>query len=55
MRSSLTVVAKVFSNTLTFFAAKHVSSFCKAKATHMLSAKISMYLPYFKIKILTSR
>ena len=31
-----------------------MSSFCNAKATHIFAAKISVYLPYFKIEILTS-
>ena len=38
MINSLTVVAKVFSNTLIFFC-KNVSSFCNAKSTHIFSAK----------------
>ena len=36
MTNSLTVVAKVFSNTLIFFAAKNVSSFCYI---HIFSVK----------------
>ena len=44
MTNSLTVVAKVFSNTM-IFACKSYSNF---------AAKISMYLPYFKIEILMS-
>ena len=53
MTNSLTVVAKVFSNTV-IFCCTYVSN---AKATHIFSAKkeISMYLSYFKIEILTSR
>ena len=46
MKSSLTVVAKVFSNTLIFLLKK-----CEAKATHIFSVKIGMYLSYFKIEI----
>ena len=30
-------------------------SLCNAKATHIFQQEISMYLPYFKIEILTSR
>ena len=44
MTNLLTVVAKVFSKTLIFLLQK-----CEA-----FQQKISMYLPYFKIKILTS-
>ena len=47
MTHSLTVVAKVFSN-IDIFARK------KCKSYSHFSAKISMYLPYFKIEILTS-
>ena len=50
MMHSLTVVAKVFSNTL-IFCCKNVSSFWNAKATCMFfffSAKISVYLPLFQ-------
>ena len=54
MTNSLTVVAKLFSNTLIFLL-QNVSIFCSARATHIFSAKISMYLPYFKIEILTSQ
>ena len=43
-----TVVAKVLSNILIFLLQKF------EKATHILSAKISIYLPCFKIEILTS-
>ena len=50
MTNWLTVVAKVFTNVL-MFCCKNVNSFCKA--THTFSAKILMYLPYFKIEILT--
>ena len=42
MTNSLTVVAKVFSNTLIFFAAN-------AEATHIFfQQKVSIYLPCFK-------
>ena len=54
MTNSLTVVGKVFSNTLIFLL-QNVSSFCNSKATHVFTAIISMYLPYFKIENLTSR
>ena len=43
----ITVVAKVFSNTPTFFAGKQ-------KLFIFFQQKISMYLPYFKIEILMS-
>ena len=48
--SSLAVIAKVFLNIL-IFCCKNVG----IKATHIFAAKISIYLPYFKIDILTSR
>ena len=54
MTNSFTVVAKVFSNILILLLQK-CDSFCNAKATHIFLAKISMYLLYFKIEILTSR
>ena len=47
MTNLLTVVAKVFSNTLIFLLQN-------AKATCILSAKISIYLPYFKLESLMS-
>ena len=54
MTNLLTVVADLFSNALIFLP-QNVSSFCNANTTDILIAKISMYLPYFKIEILTSR
>ena len=54
MTNSFTVVAKVFSNTL-IFCCKNMSSFCNAKAIHIFPKKKLVYLPYFKIEILTSR
>ena len=50
MTNLLTVVAKVFSNS---FAAK-MYYFCNTKPIHILTAKMSTYMPYFKIEILTS-
>ena len=49
MTNSLTVVAKVFSNTLTFLQQK-------CGLLTFFQQKISMYLPYmyFKIEIITS-
>ena len=48
MTNLLTVVAKVFSNTLLFLLQK-----CECKSySHFFQQKISMYLPYFKIEIL---
>ena len=44
MTNSLTVVAKVFSNTLICFAANHVRGCCCTKATYIFSAKISLSL-----------
>ena len=50
MTNSLTVVAKVFANKLVFLLQK-----CEMqKLLRFFSAKISMYLPYFKIEIFTS-
>ena len=51
MTSLLTVIA-IF-KCINIFPAKMRVAF--AKATHIFSAKISMYLPYFKTEILTSR
>ena len=53
MTNSLTVVDKVCFKYIDIFAAKKWSRFCTAKVMHNFSAKISMYLPYFKIEILT--
>ena len=39
MTNLLTVVAKVFSNTLIFLLQKCLYSFCNAKATHAFSVK----------------
>ena len=69
MTNSLTVVAKVFSDTFDIFATKTWIAFAKEKATHIFSAKKKkkkkkknnnnnnkiMNLPYFKIEILSSR
>ena len=52
MTNSLTFVAKVFSNTLIFFAEKMRVAFAFLLA--FFQQKILMYLPYFKIEILTS-
>ena len=51
MANLLTVVAKIFSNTLIFLLQK-LHSLCNAKDNQIFSAKISMYLQYFKIEIL---
>ena len=53
MTNSLTVVAKVFSNTLIFLLQK-CEYFAMQKLLTFLQQKISMYLPYFQIEILTS-
>ena len=54
MTNSLTVVIKVFSNTLIFLPRK--GEMCLQKLlTFFFQQKISMYLPYFKREILTSR
>ena len=52
MTNLLTVVAKVFSNTLIFlsFGCKNVSSFCNAKATHIFSAKNIYVVAIFQDK-----
>ena len=50
MTNTLTVVAKVFSNTLIFLLQK-----CESKSfSHFFQQKISIYFSYFKIKILMS-
>ena len=51
MTNSLTVVAKVISNTLIFLLQKCCSHFFSKKK----KKKKSMYLPYFRIEIVTSR
>ena len=57
MTKSLTVVAKVFSNTCTliFLLQKMWVAFAMQKLLTFFQQKISMYLPYFKIVILMSR
>ena len=51
MTNSLTVVAKVFSNTLVFLLQK-CEKFCNAKSTHIFfSAKISMYDRNFNVTL----
>ena len=52
----LTIVAKVFSNTLIFFAEKKMQAvYALQKLLIFFQQKISMYLPYFKIEVLMSR
>ena len=53
MTNTLSIVAKVFSNTF-IFCCKKVCGYCKSY-THCFSKKLLMYLPYFKVEILTSR
>ena len=58
MTNLLTVLAKVFSNTL-MFCCKNVSSFCTTKATHIFAAKIMNVLAIFqdgnfKVTLLTT-
>ena len=50
MTNSLTVVAKLFSNTLIFLL-QNVRSFCNAKATHIFSAKYINVFAIFQDKI----
>ena len=43
MTNSLTVVAKVFFKYIDIFAAKNVSSFCNANATHVFNQNINVF------------
>ena len=60
MTNSLTVVAKGIFKHIDIFSAKNINSFVNTLATrvnrytHLFQQKISVYLPYFKIEILTS-
>ena len=49
----LTVLVSTISNSQVFFSEKNVSSFAKAKATHIFPAKILAYMPYLMIKVFT--
>ena len=51
----LTFLVSTISNSQVFLLKKNVSSFCKAKATHIFSAKILADMPYLMIKVLTIR
>ena len=50
----LTVPVRTISNSQVFLL-KNVSSFANAKATHIFSAKILAYIPYFTTKVLKVR
>ena len=53
MTNSLTVVAKVFSY-IDIFAAQMWVAFAMLKLLTFFQQNISMYLPYFKVELITS-
>ena len=51
----LHVLVSTISNSQVFFAEKMWVAVANAKATHIFSAKILVYVPYLMIKVLTIR
>ena len=49
----LTVLVSTLSKSQVFLLKKNVNAFANAKATHIFSAKILVYMPYLMIKVST--